>query len=143
MSCLAWNCRELGNLHTGRKLMEIVWAKDHSVVFLVETLTDEARLEFIQNIIILYHRWVVSRVGKSGGLILYWRSSIYLTIKGSDRNYIDAVIDKDLESEWRLTGFYGELETTRRNEAWDKLRSLSSRPERPWLCCGDFNEIIR
>ena len=30
----------------------------------------------------------------------------------------------------------------RKNEAWIKLRSLNSRPERPWLCCGDFNDII-
>ena len=123
--------------------MKIVQAKNPSVVFLAETLTDEARLEFIQNRIIFYHQWVVPRVGRSGGLVLYWRSSIYLTIKGLDRNYIDAVIDKDLESEWHLMGFYGEPETPRRNEAWEKLRSLSSWLARPWLCCGDFNEIIR
>ena len=29
--------------------MEITWAKDPAVVFLVETLTDEARLEFVQS----------------------------------------------------------------------------------------------
>lgn len=123
--------------------MEIVRAKNPSVVFLADILTEEARLEFIQNSIIFYHWWVVPRVGRSGGLVLYWRSSIYLTIKWSDKNYIDAIIDKDLESERRLTGFYGELETVRSNEAWDKLKSLSSWPERPWLCYGDFNEIIR
>ena len=37
---------------------------------------------------------------------------------------------------WKVTNI------ARRNEAWDKLRSLNSRPERPWLCCGDFNDII-
>ena len=42
-----------------------------------------------------------------------------------------------------MTGFYGELETTTRSEAWEKLQNLSSRRERPWLCCGDFNEITR
>ena len=51
--------------------MKIVQAKNPSVVFLAETLTDEARLEFIQNSIIFYHRWVVPRVGRSGGLVLY------------------------------------------------------------------------
>lgn len=48
MSCLAWNCRELGNLHIGRELVDIVWAKDPYVVFLAETMTDEARLEFVK-----------------------------------------------------------------------------------------------
>ena len=81
-------------------------------------------------------------MGHSGGLGLYWRSLINLTIEGSNKYYIDDVVDKGLESEWRFTGFYGEPNTVRRNEAWIKLRSLNSRLERPWLCCGDFNDII-
>ena len=123
--------------------MELVRAKDPSVVFLAETLTDDARLEVIQNSINFDHRWVVPRVGRSGGLVLYWRSSINLSIESLDKYYIDAVINKGHESEWRLTGFYGEPETARRSEAWEKIRNLSSRRERPWLRCGDFNEITR
>ena len=41
------NCHGLGNLRTERKLVELVQAKDPSVVFLAKTLTDDARLEFI------------------------------------------------------------------------------------------------
>ena len=138
-----WNCHRLGNLRIGRELRELVRAKDPSVMFLAETLTNEARLEFIQNSINFDHRWVVPRVGRSGGLVLYWRSSINLSIERSDKYYIDAVINKDMESEWRFTGFYGEPDIARRQEVWEKHRILSSRRERPWLCCGDFNEIIR
>ena len=47
MGCLAWNCYGLGNLCTGRELLEITRAKDPSVVFLVETVTDDARLEIV------------------------------------------------------------------------------------------------
>ena len=50
MSCLAWNCRGFGNLRIGRELVEITWAKDPVMVFLAETLTDEARLEFVQSL---------------------------------------------------------------------------------------------
>ena len=138
-----WNCHGLRNLRTERKLVELVQAKDPSVVFLAKTLTDDARLEFIQSSINFDHRWVVPKVGRSGGLVLYWRSSINLSIEGSNKYYIDAVINKDQESEWHLTSFYGEPKTTRRSEAWEKLRNLSSRRERPWLCCGDFNEITK
>ena len=56
MSCLAWNCRRLGNLHTGRELIEIIRKKDLVVVFLAETLTDDARLEFVQRSISFDHR---------------------------------------------------------------------------------------
>ena len=41
---LSW----LGNLRTGREIVEITRAKDLSVVFLAETLTDDARLEIVQ-----------------------------------------------------------------------------------------------
>ena len=48
MSCLSWNYHELGNLHTRKELVEIIRAKDPSVLFLVETLTNEARLDTVQ-----------------------------------------------------------------------------------------------
>ncbi|XP_030969970.1 uncharacterized protein LOC115990264 [Quercus lobata] len=143
MSCLAWNCRGLGNLRTVRELGEIVRAKDPSLVFLAETLTDEARLEFVQGSLGFDHRWVVPRVGRSGGLVLFWKASVKLTVVGSCKNYIDGFVDKGEESEWRLTGFYGEPETANRIEAWNKLRCLNSYPTCPWLCLGDFNEIVR
>ena len=143
MSCLAWNCRGLGNLRTGRELVEITRAKDPSVVFLAETLTDDARLEIVQRSIEFDHRWVVPREGRGGGLVLFWKSSINLNVVDSSKYYIHAVINKDSENEWRLTGFYGEPETARRIEAWDQLRYLNSHSNTPWLCVGDFNEIIR
>ena len=56
MSCLAWNCRGLGNLHAGREFVDIIWAKDPSVVFLAKTLTNEARLDIVQRNIDFDHR---------------------------------------------------------------------------------------
>ena len=48
MSFLAWNCRGLGNPCTIRELGDLIRAKDPSVVFLVETWADEARLKEIK-----------------------------------------------------------------------------------------------
>ena len=143
MSCLAWNCRGLRNLQTRKELVDIIRAKDPSVIFLAETLTDEARLETVQQNIEFDHRWVVPREGRGGGLVLFWKSSVNLRIEGSHKYYIDASIDKNTSNEWRLTGFYGEPEIVRRCEAWNKLRSLNSSPKIQWLCFGDFNEITK
>ena len=71
MNCLAWNYRGLGNLHTRKELVEIIRAKDPFVVFLAETLTDEARLNTVQRNIEFDHRWVVQREGRGGGLVLF------------------------------------------------------------------------
>ena len=95
-------------------------------MFLAKTLTDDARLEVIQRSIGFDHRWVVPRVGRGGGLVLYWKELINLMVEDSDRYYIDAVMDKNTKNEWRLTDFYGEPDIVRRHEAWDKLRALNS-----------------
>ena len=71
MSCFAWTCCGLENLRTGRELVEIIQAKHPTVVFLAEMLTNDARLEFVQRSIGFDHRWVVPRVGRGGGLVLY------------------------------------------------------------------------
>ena len=47
-------------------------------------------------------------------------------MEGLNRYYIDVVIDKNMENEWRLMGFYGEPDTARRHEALTKLRALNS-----------------
>ena len=48
MSLLVWNYRGLGNLLTEDQLANLVWAKDLSVVFIVETWTDKTKLERVK-----------------------------------------------------------------------------------------------
>lgn len=45
-------------------------------------------------------------------------------------------------SQWRLTGFYGEPCRDRRKESWYILRFLRAQSNSPWLCLGDFNEVL-
>ena len=45
MNLRVWNFCGLGILHIGKKLGDIIRAKDPSVVFIAETLADEARLD--------------------------------------------------------------------------------------------------
>lgn len=64
-----------------------------------------------------------------------------LEVMDSHRYYIDAVINGGMEDVWRFIGFYGELDTAKRGEAWDKLRTLNRDRNIPWLCARDFNKI--
>ena len=96
MNCLVWNCLGLGNLCTGKKLGDIIWAKDPSVVFIAETLADEARLDTMQiNIdfdiyiyIYIKKKRVVPKVGRGGGLVLFLKSSVNLVVVGSLHSYM-------------------------------------------------------
>ncbi|XP_075636682.1 uncharacterized protein LOC142608912 [Castanea sativa] len=125
------------------ELADIVWAKDPSVVFLVETWVHEARLKNVLRKIKFENFFFVPRTSKGGGLVLFWRTTIDVTVEGSGKNYIDAIINKDQENGWRFTGFYGEPVIERRLECWNLLRSLDQKFQIPWLCVEDFNELIR
>ncbi|OMO64624.1 reverse transcriptase [Corchorus capsularis] len=55
---------------------------------------------------------------------------------------VDTIFDENCASVWRFTGFYGQPVATRRHESWSLLRNLHSQCDLPWLCVGDYNEIL-
>ena len=68
-----WNCRGFGNLRTEKELGVLVRAKDPSIMFLVETWSDEARLKDIKRKLEFDHVFVVPQENRGGGLALFWK----------------------------------------------------------------------
>uniref|UniRef100_A0A803QE56 CCHC-type domain-containing protein n=1 Tax=Cannabis sativa TaxID=3483 RepID=A0A803QE56_CANSA len=86
--------------------------------------------------------WTVDRVGLSGGLLLLWRDDINLRIDSSSPGHIVAeVAGKDF-CPWTLTCFYGNPDASQRKFSWELLRKMRREIVGPWLCVGDFNEIV-
>ena len=74
---------------------------------------------------------------------MLWKREVDLEIKGYSRSYIDAIISEQVSGfKWRITGFYGNPETHRRQESWDELAALNKKFQLPLFCYGDFNEIL-
>ncbi|OMO77956.1 hypothetical protein CCACVL1_14735 [Corchorus capsularis] len=63
---------------------------------------------------------------------------------GTLRLHIVAHVVVNLDGTWRFMSFYGHPETSRRSESWVLLKLLASRSSLPlpWMCAGDFNEIL-
>ena len=95
MSCLVWNCHELGNPCIENELADLVGAKDPPVVFLTETWADEAKLKNVLRKIRCENIFSAPRTNRGGGLGLFWRSSIDATVEGSGTNYIDATFQEE------------------------------------------------
>ena len=112
-------------------------------MFLAETWLDEARLGPIRDSLQLGHHHRVSKITRGGGLALFWKKDFNVYVESSSLNHIDVVINKGKEKAWRFTGFYGAPETLLRDETWNLLRDLHSRFSLPWLCGGDFNELLK
>jgi endonuclease/exonuclease/phosphatase family metal-dependent hydrolase len=43
---------------------------------------------------------------------------------------------------WRLTSVYGEAQISERYKTWDMLKGICGMSTLPWLCLGDFNEVL-
>lgn len=88
------------------------------------------------------HGLVVPSRGKSVGLAMFWREEVKLDIQTYSSPHIDAwVHGEDNMGWWHLTSFYGELDTSKRAESWQKFKHLSGSSNLPWLIIGDCNEI--
>ena len=143
MITLGWNCRGLGNPWSVQVLRELVQRWKPKIVFLSETKMKKYQMEKVKFKIGLLNGLTVPSVGRSGGLALLWCRDIKVEIQSYYRNFVDAVMtDPESSFKWRITGFYGNPETHRRKGSWELLRSLSRNIHLPWLCFGDFNEIL-
>ena len=88
----------IGNPYTEKELDNLIRAQNHSVLFLAKTLTDEARLDCILYNINFDQKWEVPRYGRGGGLVLYWKNSINLTVEDSHMYFIDTTINKNFDT---------------------------------------------
>ena len=100
MSLLLWKCRGLGNPRTKNELVRLIQAKDPSVVFRAETWADEARLDRTLSKINFDQKWVLPRLNRGGGLVLFWKNSINIDVVDSHRYYIDTIINGNTENAW-------------------------------------------
>jgi hypothetical protein len=109
----------------------------------METKCRNAKMERVRVRIGFEGLFVVEPIGKSGGLAMLWRDSNTLEIQNYSRWHINAIMKETAEEgPWKLTGFYGQPDWTKRKESWALLQQLKEFQPNPWMCCGDFNEIV-
>ena len=125
------------------ELTELVKKHSPTVVFLMET---KAKDNFIKNLcskLQLENVHIVPRQNTGGGLALFWKNGTDLHIQDSSPSHIDAVINPGVDDAWRLTSFYEDRITANREHSWALLKHLCLKMDLPWLCVGDFNEIMK
>ncbi|CAM8960206.1 unnamed protein product [Rhodiola kirilowii] len=140
MSALVWNCRGIGGAATVRTLADLVRGSHPLVVGLLETKARKVRMERVQKEIRFCNGFVVESRGRSGGLALWWKAEIHLSIRSYSEFHIEAVVEGS--SPFRFTLFYGHPVSSKREETWDLLRRLKNPSDLPWMVVGDFNEVL-
>ena len=142
MNLLSWNCRGLGNLQAVLVLHNLVKSEGPTVLFLMETKLDVRGMESIRVKLGFKFCFSVPCLGRSGGLALLWNDPAQVTIQNFSQNHVDSHVQLAEGAKWRFTGFYGHPEGHRKWDSWVLLDKLHSLDNTPWLCMGDFNEIL-
>ncbi|KAH9769811.1 reverse transcriptase domain-containing protein [Citrus sinensis] len=143
MRVISWNVRGLGNDRAFRETQKILQIHRPKIMFLCETKMRTGQMQDKGKKLNFDNFFAVSSRGRSGGLALLWKSEIVVDIKSFSQHHIDAVVHSENGSLWRCTGIYGHSETDQKRHTWTLLRRLVGLLSLPWLCFGDFNEILK
>ena len=142
-SFLFWNCRGLGSDTAVRALHGLIRNRRPAMIFLSETKMKDHRLDGVRRRMGFNNGFNVSPVGRAGGLSLWWDNSLEVQVLFSSRNVIDALMRKTGEPNWNMvTGVYGTSYREEKAEFWGWMTSFFSPTDIPWLCAGDFNELL-
>lgn len=142
MSYLSWNCRGLGHPRTVQVLVDLSKQYNPVFIFLMETLCHIDKLEKLKIQLGYVGLFVVDKVGRSGGLAFYWKPNFTVQLLKFGKTFIDVAVGNSEERQWRVTGFYGFPESVRHRKSWRLLRSLALISSLPWICLGNFNDLL-
>ena len=121
----------------------MVLEEDPTLVFLIEIKLVVSEMDGIKSKLDRQQGLVVPSVRRGGGLLLLWRSSTKVDVQTYSSHHIGVIVTDDYgNKKWRFTSFYGYPETGKREESWRLLEELERRYALPWICMGNFNEIL-
>ncbi|KAK8986463.1 hypothetical protein V6N11_010019 [Hibiscus sabdariffa] len=141
MACLAWNVRGLGNKDTVRALRNLCFKYKTDIVFLSETKQKKGYLEKIRTKFKMDNAFYVDPVGIAGGLALWWKSDVKLSVLYHDNNTIDSIISINGEDDWYGTFIYAPPYEREKQEFWERIGSLRSDINTKWCIMGDTNTV--
>ena len=143
MTHLFWNCRGLGSDTVVRALHGLIREHRPSMIFLSETKMQDHRIDKVRRRMGYTNGFNVAPVGRAGGLSLWWNDSIWVEVIDSSKHFIDARCkSEELPSEFRFTGVYGTSYRAEKEVFWRDMINKFNSDIGPWLCGGDFNEIL-
>ncbi|XP_030453714.2 uncharacterized protein LOC115675253 [Syzygium oleosum] len=114
-----------------------------NMVFLMKTKNQESVLDRVQKQLNFQSKFVVNALGIAGGLAVLWNNSVDINIEEASRELINLICtDVDSGKTMRITFVHAPNVIQEKVKFWDKLRQVSLLDSSPWLCLGDFNEVL-
>ncbi|KAK9706380.1 hypothetical protein RND81_07G120400 [Saponaria officinalis] len=141
MNLMSLNCRGLGNPDAVGGLRSLIRREAPAIAFLCETKLNGCEMKKIRCSFNGYDGYDVDSAGRSGGLSIIWRRDVICHLLSASIHHIDFDIELGGQK-WRFTGLYGWPAIQDRYLTWQLMRDLARESSEPWICMGDFNEIL-
>ena len=123
------------------RIREIKKTLNPNILFLMETKNqDEFVLSELQSLRYDHHL-TVPPIGISGGLALFWKADIDISILEATPHFIDTKL-KVKNTEFHVTFIYGMPQQENRAAFWESISQLGRDRDTAWLLSGDFNDIL-
>jgi exonuclease III len=132
----------LGNAATVKELHDFARRVAPTVLCVLETQVHKSRVEGLSSTLGYDRSFAISSSGRSGGLGIYWNKDTNVEILPYSQYHIDVIITENGCEPWRLTCVYGEAQVNQHIKTWDMLKYIKSSSDLPWVCMGDFNEVL-
>ncbi|KAG5536301.1 hypothetical protein RHGRI_023918 [Rhododendron griersonianum] len=133
----------IGRTVTSQALGDLVRRNRPSIVFLMETKNNKVKLEIFRRRLRFPFSFYVDPIGLSGGLALWWTNNVGVDVEHANKNLMHVVVnDKATNAYWASTFVYGCPSRSGRQEVWDCIKSIARSESLPWLCMGDFNQVL-
>lgn len=81
-------------------------------------------------------------VGRSGGIAAIWRNTANGVVSSFHQHFINLEFHDPILGAWRLSGFYGCPEQSRRPYSEELIKHIADLPSTPWCIIGDFNDML-
>ncbi|KAF5442124.1 hypothetical protein F2P56_037171 [Juglans regia] len=140
---MAWNCRGLARPKAIRNLRANIRKYNPDVIFLSEILVSDERTISIVNSL-GFHLFVhYPAECKKGRLLLLWRPGVEIEPVNININAISVLVYSDpTHQPWIITYVYAPAQWNNKAGFWSHLDSLYQAFPGPWICLGDFNDLI-
>ncbi|KAH7864841.1 hypothetical protein Vadar_034499 [Vaccinium darrowii] len=140
---LTWNCQGIGRTLTNQALGDLVRKNRPSIVFLMESKNNKVKMETIRRTLGFDSSNYVDPEGLSGGLALWWNKDVEIEVELVSKNFVHAIVtDNSNKKVWAATFVYGCPSRAGREMIWDAIRDIAHFEILPWVCMGDFNQVL-
>ncbi|KAH7846944.1 hypothetical protein Vadar_019993 [Vaccinium darrowii] len=133
----------VGRPLTFHQLKELVRLHSPSLFFLSETKNGVSKLELIKRSLNMDGMLRVDPVGTAGGLALFWKNSISVTLEKFCDWFIDVrIFDGVLKKSWRLINVYFNSYVGVRHSQWEFFIRYKACLSEEWVIWGDMNDLL-